>query len=38
MEHEQQTDFYCCLNALGFNFHQESDNPAYRLFSSGGQY
>jgi threonine dehydratase len=35
MEHEQQKDFHACLNALGFNFHEESDNPAYCLFSGG---
>jgi hypothetical protein len=35
MEHEQQKDFHACLNALGFNFYEESDNPAYCLFSGG---
>ncbi len=35
MQHEQQKDFHACLNALGFNFHEESDNPAYCLFSGG---
>ena len=31
----QQNDFHACLNALGFNYYEETDNPAYRLFSGG---
>jgi threonine dehydratase len=33
--HEQQVDFHACLHALGFHFDEETDNPAYRLFSGG---
>ncbi len=35
IEAAQQTDFHACLHALGFGFHEETHNPAYRLFSGG---
>jgi threonine dehydratase len=27
--------FEHCLDGLGFNYQEETDNPAYRLFSGG---
>jgi threonine dehydratase len=35
MEAAQQADFHACLNALGFSYHEETNNPAYQLFSGG---
>lgn len=35
IETYQQTEFEMCLNLLEFNFHEETNNPAYRLFSGG---
>ncbi len=35
METTQQANFHACLNALGFSYHEETHNPAYRLFSGG---
>ncbi|MDD5214641.1 MAG: threonine ammonia-lyase, biosynthetic [Methylococcales bacterium] len=32
---EQQADFHACLNSLGFSYHEETNNPAYQLFSGG---
>ncbi len=33
-QHEQQA-FQHCLDALGFVYEEQTDNPAYRLFSGG---
>jgi hypothetical protein len=35
IEPEKQADFQACLKALGFGFHEETNNPAYQLFSGG---
>ncbi|MDD5228870.1 MAG: threonine ammonia-lyase, biosynthetic [Methylococcales bacterium] len=35
IESTQQDDFHACLKTLGFNFREETNNPAYRLFSGG---
>lgn len=35
IESVQQTDFHVCLKASGFSYHEETDNPAYQLFSGG---
>lgn len=32
---EQQADFHACLNSLGFSYREETNNPAYQLFSGG---
>lgn len=35
IEPAQQADFQACLNALGFGFYEETNNPAYQLFLGG---
>jgi threonine dehydratase len=35
IEPAEQADFHACLNALGFGYYEETNNPAYRLFSGG---
>lgn len=32
----ERADFVCLLDALGYRFWDETDNPAYRLFACGG--
>lgn len=34
---KEQPSFQDCLEGLGFVYKEESDNPAYRLFSGGGK-
>jgi threonine dehydratase len=35
IETTQKMAFETCLNSLGFSFHEETKNPAYRLFLAG---
>lgn len=35
IEAEQQAEFHACLNELGFNYQNETSNPAYQLFLGG---
>ncbi len=35
IESAQKTTFEMCLTSLGFDFREETKNPAYRLFSGG---
>jgi threonine dehydratase len=33
----ERSAFLACLNVLGFAYHEESNDPAYRLFAGGGE-
>jgi threonine dehydratase len=35
IEFAQKVAFERCLKSLGFSFYEETENPAYRLFSGG---
>ena len=35
IESAQQVNFHACLNSLGFSYYEETNNPAYQLFSGG---
>lgn len=37
IENEQKAEFQACLDLLGFSYREETENPAYRLFSGGKQ-
>lgn len=35
IENQQKVDFQTCLDSLGFTYREETENPAYQLFSGG---
>lgn len=37
IENEQKAAFQACLDSLGFSYQEETENPAYQLFSGGKQ-
>jgi threonine dehydratase len=37
MAKAERKEFQQCLNGLGFAYQEETDNPAYRLFSGGSE-